>query len=90
MARVKHGTIYATVDAEVEIDIDDIIGDIETEDLEEELARRTAKTLKGASAPDGGQPLELKLGSWDADLLREAVAQNNAQRALDLLKEALR
>ena len=89
MACVRNGTIYATVDAEVEIDVDEILGDIETADLIEELARRKDKPAKGSFGPEGGEPLALKLGSWDADSLREAVRQNDARRVIDLLKEAM-
>lgn len=89
MARIRHGTIYASVDAEVEIDVADIISDIETDVLVEELTRRKTSTPKGASGPEGGEPLALKLGSWDADSLREAVRQNDARRVIDLLKEAM-
>jgi len=89
MARVRNGTIYATVDAEVEIDVDDILSDIETSVLAEELKRRQDKPAKGANGPDGGEELRISLGSWDADSLREAVRQEDARRALDLLKVAM-
>lgn len=41
---------YKTVTVDVDVDLDDILEDVDTEDLEEELSRRTGRSSTGISA----------------------------------------
>lgn len=79
-----------TTEVDVEIDLDDFIEEIDTADLEEELQRRLTKAPPGSSSPSGGTPVEVSLGSWDGDTLREAIRANDAYRVLDIMKDFIR
>ena len=90
MARVRGGTIYMNTDVEVEIDIHEVLTEVDIDDLQIEMDRRKGVTVKGAFGPEGGQPVQISIGSWDGDTLREAIRTNDAYRVLDIMKDFVR
>lgn len=78
----------------VDIDIEDVVDElttrdllkaVDTKDLREEIDRRDR--VGSITGPD--VPTLLRLSSWDAELLKEAVAHDDTRRVTDLLKGAL-
>lgn len=89
--RRRSRTIEVQVDTHVDVDLDEILDEIDTEDLEAELAKRRNKGVRvPLVGPIGGPEISFTLLSWDAESLVEAVRANDAYRTLDLLKERLK
>lgn len=87
--RRRGRSVQINVDTYVDVDLGEVLEELETEDLREELGRREARTKRGAEGPSGGTEINLKLASWDADKLRDAIRTDDGRRAIDILKEHL-
>lgn len=86
--RKHRGSVQVEVSTYVDIDVDEVLEEISTDDLRDELERREGKS-RGPDGPAGGSDLNLRLQSWEADKLRDAVRNDDGRRAVDLLKEYL-
>lgn len=82
MARRRSGSISV----EVDVDIWQVLEEVSTEDLIEELKGREDKP---AGETTHGLTIG-KLGVWDTESLLEAVRRDDGRMTVDLMREAFR
>lgn len=87
--RKRGGQIQVHLDVYADVDLGEVLDEISTEDLKAELEARERPRSYSADGPSGGRDLNLRLLSWEADKLRDAVRTDDGRRAIDLLKEYL-
>ena len=75
-----------SISVEVEVDIWQVLEEVSTEDLIEELKSRDDKP---SSETTHGLTIG-KLGTWDTESLLEAVRRDDGRMTVDLMREAFR
>lgn len=84
--RRRSGTIR--VDVEVEVEPWQVLEEISTEDLLEELASREDKPKSAGQVAAHAYFTIGKLSDWDTESLLEAARCDDGRRAVDLLRRA--
>ena len=78
---------YVTVS--VDVDVDYVIDEIDTDFLVKELRARAKRGDAKATSALGGEVSILSLNDWDSESLRCAVMTDDGRRVVDLLRPVI-